>query len=116
MTFCHCIDCKRITGSPLPAFAAFNLGDIVFSPSAGQERTYPTGVHRWSCDQCGSLLAAQFPYLEGQTYVPLGLIDQAADLPPTLHCHADAAMPWLPKDDLPRSAGSGRNQLRRAKT
>ncbi|MEM1302500.1 MAG: GFA family protein [Pseudomonadota bacterium] len=114
MTYCHCIDCKRVTGSPLPAFAA--VSDVVFEPALGDGRTFDSGVTRWTCDACGSPLAARFPYLPDQIYIPLGLIDQAADHPPTLHCHAEAALPWLPEDNLPRSIGSGRDALRSAQS
>ena len=56
---------------------------------------------------------ATYDYLPDQTYVPLGVLDQADTLAPQLHCHADSALPWLHiDDDLPRSAASGRDTLR----
>jgi len=45
-------------------------------------------------------------------YVGLGLIDQAADLPPEIHSHIGAALPWLHiVDDVERNTGSGRDSL-----
>lgn len=67
---------------------------------------------RWTCATCGSPLAARFDYLPGQIYVPIGILDQAAELAPQLHCHAAQTLPWLClNDDLPRSAGSARAVL-----
>ncbi len=71
------------------------------------------GVRRWTCETCGSPLAAAFDYLAGQVYVPLGIIDQADALAPVLHSHANSALPWLHiEDDLPRSPGTARTRLR----
>jgi len=109
VTYCHCSDCKRVTGSPLPAFAAVALDDVKVTPFPGEGRDCGNGIRRWNCETCGSPLAATYPYLPGQAYIPLGLIDQAADLAPSLHCHADNALPWLHQsDNVPRQTGTGR--------
>ncbi|MCP4822328.1 MAG: GFA family protein [Shimia sp.] len=112
VAYCHCSDCRRWTGAPLPAFAAFNTADMTTTPDQGAGVSHVKGVTRWNCAACGSPLMARFEYLPNQVYVPLGLLDQAADLPPALHCHADAAYPWLRvKDDAPRITGSARDTL-----
>ncbi len=55
---------------------------------------------------------ARFEYLPDQVYVPLGLIDQAADLPPRIQCHTDAALPWIHLgNDLEHASGSARDAL-----
>lgn len=109
VTYCHCADCKRWTGAPLPAFAA--VRQVTLSPDIAEVR-FPSGAARRNCPKCGSPLAARFSYLDGQTYLPLGIVDQAEDLPPSLHCHADQAFAWLHlSDDLPREGGSGRETL-----
>ncbi|MEM7496779.1 MAG: GFA family protein [Pseudomonadota bacterium] len=111
VAFCHCADCRRWTGAPLPDFAAFADGTLTIEPDPGPFSTVP-GVERWFCRTCGSPLAARFDYLPGQVYVPLGVLDQAPDLAPALHAHADAALPWLHiADDLPRQDGSAQEAL-----
>ena len=111
VTYCHCEDCKRWTGAPAPAFAAFARISLNLMPEP-QPVSHAPGVKRWFCAACGSALAATFDYLPGQVYVPLGVLDQAADMPPSLHCHAGSALPWLHiDDDLPRADASGRNVL-----
>lgn len=112
VSYCHCTDCRRLSGAPVAAFAAFQEGAVQFHAPLGPPVSYAPGVSRWFCASCGSQLAARYDYLPGQTYVPLGLIDQAEDFPPVMHCHADARLSWLHiSDDLERHAGSGRNTL-----
>jgi len=112
VTYCHCSDCKRWTGAPLPAFAAFGEGEVEFSPEPGRGVSFAPGVRRWFCHACGSPLAARFDYLPGQVYVPLGLLDQADALPPRFHAHYGACAPWLHiRDDAARDAGSARDRL-----
>ncbi len=115
VVYCHCADCRRWTGGPVAAFAAFADADFADAPALGRAFSAASGVERWTCGACGSPLAARFDYLPGQTYVPIGVLDQAADLAPSLHCHADARLPWIHVDDtLPRSDGSGRARLNEA--
>ena len=115
VAYCHCYECRRWTGGPVGAFAAFRQGDVAMSPSPGDGVSHVAGVTRWNCKACGSPLMATFDYLPGQVYVPLGILDQAEDLPPRLHCHAGSCYSWLQIDDgLQRSEKSGRDQLNKA--
>jgi hypothetical protein len=82
------------------------------TPELGRGFSRHPGVMRWNCPDCGSPLAASFDYLPGQIYVPIGLLDQAAALPPQLHSHKASRLPWLHiEDDLQRSASSARISL-----
>lgn len=113
VSYCHCEDCRRVTGAPVAAFAAFSEDALTVDPPLGPPVSHAPGVDRWFCQTCGSPLAATFAYLPGQIYVPLGLLDQADALPPELHSHADKCLPWLHiDDDLPRAAASARENLR----
>lgn len=115
VAYCHCSDCRRWTGAPVGAFAAFRATDLSSTPNQGPGVSHTAGVTRWNCPSCGSPLMATFDYLPDQVYVPLGLIDQADRLPPRIHCHADSAYPWLHiEDTLERASASGRNTLNAA--
>lgn len=115
VAYCHCADCRRITGAPVAAFAAFPENAVQAFPAWPEARSFTPGVKRWSCSKCGSQLAAAFDYLPGQLYIPLGLIDQAAELPPELHAHDGRRLPWLQiEDGIPRIDGSSRVALRTA--
>jgi len=115
VTYCHCVDCRRVTGAPVGVFAAFDADHLTFEPPLDDGKSYVNGVTRWNCPQCCSPLAAQYPYLPGQIYLPIGLFDQAAELAPEAHSHSAQQLPWLHlQDDLPRSNGSGRGRLKEA--
>ena len=111
IVYCHCSDCRRVTGAPVAAFAAFEA--VTLTPDVPSVRPLSENVERRFCPDCGSPLTAAFNYLPGQVYVPLGLLDQADDLPPELHCHADNALIWLHiQDDNPRISGTARDTLK----
>ena len=115
VAYCHCSDCRRWTGAPVGAFAAFDRDALAFDPPLEAPLVKTESVERWNCPHCGSPLAATFNYLPGQVYVPLGVLDQIDDVVPEVHCHADSCASWLRIDDtLPRYGHSGRTMLRRA--
>ena len=115
VAYCHCSDCRRLSGAPVAAFAAFKAETVTISPTPRHADTVTNGVDRWFCDGCGAALAAAYDYLPDQVYVPIGLWDQAADLAPKSHSHAASALPWhVVEDDLPQHTGSGRQTLRKA--
>ncbi len=112
VAYCHCSDCRRVSGAPVAAFAAFAPGEAVFDPPLGPPVSVNPGVERWFCHDCGTPLAATFDYLPDQVYVPVGLLDQAAELPPSIHSHASSGLPWLHiDDDAERLDGSSRERL-----
>ncbi|WP_146345944.1 GFA family protein [Phaeobacter marinintestinus] len=112
VTYCHCQDCRRSTGAPVGAFAAFATKNVRFSPERGTPVSINPGVNRWYCQTCHSPLAATYDYLPGMIYIPLGTIDQADDLQPQLHSHDDRRLSWFHIDDhLPRQTGSARDAL-----
>ncbi|WP_299690168.1 GFA family protein [uncultured Tateyamaria sp.] len=112
VAYCHCRDCRRWTGGPVAAFAAFDRTALTATPPLPAPASHSAGVERWNCTACGSPLAAQFDYLPTQVYVPLGILDQIDAAAPQLHCHAESAPRWLHiADDLPRQTGSARDTL-----
>ena len=112
VSYCHCTDCRRATGGPVAAFAAFDENAISFSPDEGRKISANPGVTRSFCATCGSSLTGRYDYLPGQVYISLGIIDQAGDLAPEIHTHDTERLPWLHiDDDLERVATSARSQL-----
>lgn len=112
IAYCHCRDCRRVTGAPVAAFAAFEASAVTVSPNEGQRVSVNPGVERTFCPSCGSPLLGRYAYLPGQVYVPIGLLDQADDLAPQMHVHSSERLAWLHiDDDLERIAASGRESL-----
>ena len=111
VVFCHCDDCRRWTGAATPVFAAF-ADEVVTGLSAlGPGRSFNEGVTRWTCRDCGSPLLGRFDYLPDQSWVPLGVLEDAADLAPNFHCFSDRRHAWVAEDGLPGSTGTGRDTL-----
>lgn len=112
VAYCHCDDCRRVTGGPVAAFAAFAPDEIDVQPAWPDAVEINSGVKRWFCPACGSAIGAWFSYLPDQIYVPVGVIDQIDELAPELHCHADNAPGWLHlNDNLVRDTGTARDRL-----
>ena len=109
--YCHCTDCRRVTGGPVAAFGAVPEQSVTITGPIRQVEATP-GVLRQFCGTCGSPLTARFDYLPGHVYLPVGVMDNPEALTPRLHSHADARLPWLHlSDDLPRSEASARDTL-----
>lgn len=112
IAYCHCIDCRRVTGAPVAVFAAFDETAVTFTPNEGRKVTANPGVARTFCAVCGSPLAGRYEYLPGQVYIPVGVLDQAGDLAPQLHAHESQRLAWLHiDDDLERFAKTSRARL-----
>ncbi len=112
VAYCHCVDCRRVTGAPVSAFAAFDEAAVTFAPDEGRNVSANSGVSRSFCASCGSPLASRFDYLPGQVYVPVGLLDQASELVPQIHSYDSQRLPWLHiEDSAERFARSSRSRL-----
>jgi hypothetical protein len=115
VSYCHCNDCRRVTGAPVAAFAAFEEGALSWAPNEGKAVTINPGVTRTFCETCGSPLTGRYDYLPGTVYVALGILDQANELSPQLHSHHNNRLDWLCiEDDLERAGESARAKLQEA--
>lgn len=115
IAYCHCSDCRRVSGAPVSALACFKPQSLQWSSDLGPGVSHHPEVRRWFCTECGSPLAATYTYLPDQVYVPIGLFDDADTLAPQSHSHAGSQLPWLHlNDDLPRAVASGRDRLNEA--
>jgi len=112
VAYCHCTDCRRVTGAPVAAFAAFDAAAVTLSPDEGRTVSVNPGVTRTFCKTCGSPLTGRYDYLPGQVYIAIGLLDQADDLAPQLHAHDGQRLQWLHiDDDLGRIEASSRSRF-----
>jgi len=112
ISYCHCNDCRRVTGAPVAAFAGFNDSALSLKPNEGKSISVNSGVTRTFCESCGTPLAARYDYLPGVVYIALGIIDQANDFPPELHAHESNCYNWLSiSDQCQRFPASARREL-----
>lgn len=95
----------------MAAFVQIATDQLTITPDCAL-KPFPNAIARRICPTCGSPLEARFGYLPGQSYVPVGVLDDAEGLAPSLHAHAESALPWLHiADALPRQHGSARATL-----
>jgi len=112
VAYCHCDSCRRATGAAVAAFAAMDEKVVTFTPDEGRSVSVSPGVTRTFCAECGSSLTGRYDYLPGQVYISVGVMDQANDLNPKIHCHDSERLTWLHiDDDLTRVDSSARSQL-----
>jgi hypothetical protein len=110
VAYCHCVDCRRVTGAPVAVFAEFNESDVIFDPDEGSRISVNPGVVRTFCSRCGSALSGRYDYLPGRVYIAIGLLDQADDYAPQVHAHDGERIQWLCVDDkLKRYRASARS-------
>lgn len=112
VVYCHCDSCRRASGAPVAAFAGLDEDKVSFIPNEGREISVNPGATRTFCSNCGSSLVGRYEYLPGKIFISLGVVDQAKDLVPELHCHESERLPWLQiSDGLQRMTASGRAKL-----
>lgn len=108
---CHCIDCKKASGSGyaptmlFPEAALSITGKVKFYSSPGRSGKL---VHRGFCPECGSQLFGRVDRMPGLIAVRAGSLDDLSLYKPTLDlftCHAsawDTLNPDIPKfEELP---------------
>ncbi len=110
VAYCHCTDCRRVTGGPVAVFAEFDNAAVSFEPNEGNSVSVNPGVTRTFCAQCGSALAGRFAYLQGRVYIAIGVLDNASDFAPQVHAYDGKRIKWLHIDDqLERYEASARD-------
>lgn len=95
---CHCIDCKRRTGSAFGWNAYFP--DECVIDKTGDWATYEPkaqlGQIRYSCKACGSVMWWTAPGFKGVTGVPAGMfLDPPLPEPTATYQHGDH-LDWVP--------------------
>jgi hypothetical protein len=109
-SYCHCESCRRATGVPVTAFAAFPVANFTLEGEPARYQSSP-GVTRTFCGRCGTPLTYQALDLPGEIHLLVGSVDDAGELhlAPTYHDFDNERISWvdigagLPKSK-PRSA------------
>ena len=93
---CHCLDCRKSSGSIVAIFAAFPAGQVALS---GETRLAPAGraPGRRFCPRCGSPV---YSHDEGSDEIEIhaGTLDEPGRLAPTYELWTIRREPlWLPE-------------------
>lgn len=103
---CHCVDCRRITGSAFNISIRLDLSR--FEVVRGEPKPFTKRADRGSeltrhfCPDCGSPLFTTSPAYADAVFVKAGSLDDPALVRPALQAWTRSAVPWARiDDDLP---------------
>jgi hypothetical protein len=112
--YCHCVDCRRSTGS------AFNIGvrldAAAFSISSVAPKAFTKRgdsgreLTRHFCAECGSPIYTSSPSHREYVYVKAGTLDDATIVEPTHQNWVVSAVAWSRIDDRLRSFERSRRE------
>lgn len=101
--YCHCEMCRRASGAPIMAFAAYHTAQVTWTGKEPRWRQSSDIARRAFCPECGSALTWQ--HLASPEWIDLaiGAFDDASTLVPTEHLWVERRIPWMDtQDSLPR--------------
>ncbi len=104
-SYCHCNDCKKVTGSAFLVSLRFNLKDLkIFTenPSKSFTKISDSGneITREFCPDCGSPLFTFSPHHPDYVWVKAGCLDDMSIVEPTYQSWTDSKVKWsiIPND------------------
>lgn len=102
VSYCHCADCRHVTGAPVSVFVGWKTADVHFEGTP-IERQSSAQACRLSCGTCGTPFGYRDERLPEELYLLAGTLDAPEKLHPQCHAWTEEALPWLVIDDeLPR--------------
>ena len=116
VVLCHCVECRRWTGS-VGAFAATLVEDLVIGETGAlrwiDSPESARGARRGFCSSCGSSLFWQAAGGE-RVSIAAGTLDEPTRLRVAAHIYTHQAGDWdeLPDDGLPRDPELGMLDIR----
>ena len=103
VVYCHCVDCRRSSGSPVSLFAGYRTGQVEMERGALKAYASSPGVVRSFCAGCGTQISYEDEWLEGEVYVHVGVFDDPERFEPEVHDWVSQKPAWLAiNDDLPK--------------
>ncbi len=104
--FCHCKICRRCTGAPVFAWAAFPIEAVKFTQDKPEYYRLSLIGEKRFCKKCGSFVAWRGLKPEPANYlaIPTAILDNPEVYAPTWHGGIESQIAWLQiHDDLPRA-------------
>lgn len=96
--YCHCSDCRKVTGGPFNISVRLNAQDfrIVSGPVKGFTKRGDSGneLTRWFCADCGSPIYTSSPSRPEFIYVKAGSLDDPLLVKPSGQDWAGSMVPW----------------------
>ncbi|KAH8653577.1 Mss4-like protein [Xylariales sp. PMI_506] len=101
---CHCITCKKITGSAFGSSAVFKDDQVTLTPSSPEVLRLYEDINSvsgkvnnlWFCGKCGSPVRTASSGFKGFVVVPIGILDgDNEDLKPRSEFFCIRKASWL---------------------
>lgn len=96
LLYCHCLECRRATGSSLNTSALVREADFRLrsDEALGFHESSP-GNQRFFCTRCGSPVYKRFPQPEGLVTVRAGTLEGDPGVRPSAHVWVSEKAPWF---------------------
>ena len=95
---CHCLACKKVSGSPMSTAVVFNEAEVDFS---GEMKFFSykgetgKGVYKYFCDNCGCRILTKVDLIEGLIYIDMGVFDDWNIFEPKVEIWTKYKKNWL---------------------
>ena len=93
--WCHCQSCRKHSGAPVAAFAAFDESMVEMTNGQITKFASSPGILRGFCATCGSTLTCQGDKMPVELHFHIGAFDEPAKLPPTSAYYVEERLPWV---------------------
>lgn len=98
VSVCHCLQCKRRSGSAFSAQARWPAEQVTFSGpfSTWSRQGESGGLCRFHfCPTCGSTIAYEIEMMPGLVAVPMGAFADPSFPPPAFSVFEERRHPWV---------------------
>ncbi|MFN2374917.1 MAG: GFA family protein [Candidatus Binatia bacterium] len=96
VVLCHCGDCRRSSGAPMVAWAAFAEEDLVVTQGSPKTINSSGAAMRSFCADCGSgLFYRNAEVLPGIVDIQSATLDDPGALPPHIHIQTAERLGWM---------------------
>jgi len=98
--WCHCQSCRKHSGAPAAAFAAFDESVVEVTKGEIKKFASSPGMLRGFCSTCGSTLTCQGGARPDELHFHIGAFDHPEELPPMGEYFAEERLPWVHLGDV----------------
>lgn len=99
--WCHCQSCRKHSGAPASAFAAFDQARVEVTKGEITKFASSPGMLRGFCSTCGSTLTCQGGRASpDELHFHIGAFDEPEKLPPTGEYFVEERLPWFRLADV----------------
>ena len=93
--WCHCQSCRKHSGAPASAFAAFDETEVEVTKGEITKFASSPGMLRGFCSTCGSTLTCQGSPTPDELHFHIGAFDRPEGLAPMAEFFSEERLPWM---------------------